>query len=168
MKLRFDIQDIPEGESTRTLRLERQDLQVEPHTFRGGQLQLEFNRTLYFIQIDFHIQALVQLTCDRSLEIFDHDVEANYKIIYKVGIEENIVSEDSIIKPFDFDSRELDIEGEVRDTLLLNIPAKKIHPKFMDEYGNVTEFETKKFGEGAEDDNIDPRWNALKELKENS
>ncbi len=53
------------------------------------------------------------------------------------------------------------------DSILLNLPVKKLHPRFLDDDGNPKEFVNQKFGEHTEEDetSIDPRWEALKELK---
>jgi uncharacterized metal-binding protein YceD (DUF177 family) len=54
----------------------------------------------------------------------------------------------------------------VLDTLLVHLPVKKLHPRFLDEDGNPKEFVAESFGEAdEEEDAIDPRWEALKDLK---
>ncbi len=62
---------------------------------------------------------------------------------------------------------QIDLAQDVRDTILLNLPTKKLHPRFLDEDGNPAEAISVKFGEApaGNDDLIDPRWAALKELK---
>jgi len=168
MKLSFNIQDIPEGISSSDVSLDESALSLNSYTFKGGVLQIEFNRTLYFIRLDCKLSADIELICDRSLKPFIYEVNKNVEIIFKVGIEEEIVNKDSIIKPFDFDSLELNIEDDIRDTILLDLPIKKIHPDYVDEEGNIKQFETKQYGSVENDeDTIDPRWNKLKQLKDN-
>lgn len=168
MKLSFNIQDIPEGISSSHIALDEGDLSLNSNTFKGGALQIEFNRTLYFIRLDCDLWADVELVCDRSLKPFNYEVETEIEIIFKVGIEEEAVNKDSIIRPFDFDSLELNIEDDIRDTILLDLPIKKIHPDYIDDDGNIKHFETKKYGSVEQDEEtIDPRWNKLKQLKDN-
>lgn len=167
--LEFYIQDIPEEFSTQTLDLDPEDLEIDPHTFKGGTIDLEFYRTLHHIRVNFTITTDVELTCDRSLEPFDHHIEADYEVLFKVDVQEEKEDEKGAVRRFNFDSNTINIEDEVRDTILLNIPVKKVHPKFVDEDGRIKEFEDKKFGtpdgEEAEEEPIDPRWQKLKELK---
>ena len=57
------------------------------------------------------------------------------------------------------------IEQDVLDTILVHLPAKKLHPRFLDEKGNAIEFKTQSFGHFEDKELIDPRWAALKDLK---
>jgi len=166
MKLTFNIQDIPEGSSFQKLDIGKSDLDLDRYRNLGGVISLDFNRTLYFIQIQFTIDLDVELICDRSLKPFVYNVHKDFEVLFKVGVEKAKAEEHCIIRPFDFDSLELNIEPDVRDTILLDIPAKKIHPDYVDEHGNITEFETQQFGKTAEaEEQIDPRWEELKKLK---
>jgi uncharacterized metal-binding protein YceD (DUF177 family) len=168
-KLVFKIVEIPEGHSRRELELEEDDLELTPYAFKGGHVELEFYRTLHFIQVDIEIKADVELECDRSLELFIYPVEAGYEVIFKVDVKEETEDEHGAVRRFNFSSNTLSIEDEVRDTILLNIPMQALHPRFLDEEGNPKDFQTKTFGETGENENdneeIDPRWDELKKLK---
>lgn len=169
-KLEFHIVEIPEGQSQRVLSLDEEDLDLSPYTFEGGELEIDFYRTIHFIRVNFHIHAGVEIQCDRSLEYFEKPVEADYEVVFKVDVQEETEDENGAVRRFNFSSNTLSIEEEVRDTILLQIPIKKLHPKFLDEHGNPKEFESKTFGtlsdEGeGEEETIDPRWEELKKLK---
>lgn len=167
-KLEFKIVEIPEGESRRTVDLSGEDLDLSPHEFKGGEIQLLFYRTLHFIRVNFHVDSDVELVCDRSLEPYIQPVESEYEVVFKVDVKEETEDENGAVRRFDFSSNTLNIEDEVRDTIFLNVPIKKLHPKFLDDEGKPKEFETKSFGDVKEDDDselADPRWEKLKELK---
>ena len=170
-KLEFKIVEIPEGSSQRTLELEGEDLDLDPHTFLGGTIDLSFYRTIHFIRVDFTVEAGVELVCDRSLEPFDYQVDADYEVLFKVDVREETENEDGAVRRFNFNSNTLNIEDEVRDTVLLNIPIKKLHPKYLDEEGNPREYKVQSFGDTGEQDKApeiaDPRWEKLKKLKNN-
>lgn len=167
-KLEFYITEIPEGESRRVVELSDDDLDMSPNDFLGAELELDFYRTLHFIRVNFHVDSEVKLICDRSLEPYTQPIEADYEVVFKVDVEEETEDENGAVRRFNFSSNTLNIEDEVRDTILLNVPIKKLHPKFLDEEGNPKEFDTKQFGDVPEDDEgekMDPRWEKLKELK---
>jgi uncharacterized metal-binding protein YceD (DUF177 family) len=167
-KLEFNITEIPEGESRRTVDLSDEDLDLSPYDFSGGQVNLEFYRTLHFIRVNFHVDSDVQLVCDRSLESYIQPIESDYEVVFKVDVEEETEDENGAVRRFNFSSNTFSIEDEVRDTILLNVPIKKLHPKFLDEEGNPKDFGTKRFGdteECNESEKIDPRWEKLKKLK---
>jgi len=167
-KLEFNIVEIPEGESQRHVGLFEEDLDLSPYTFRGGEIELDFYRTLHFIRVNFHVDADVELVCDRSLEPYIQPIGADYEVLFKVDVQEEKEDENGAVRRFNFSTNTLSIEDEVRDTIFLNIPIKKLHPKFLDEEGIPKEFETKSFGNTPEDEDteaVDPRWEKLKELK---
>lgn len=167
-KLTFKIVEIPEEESRRTVELSGNDLDVSSYDFRGGVIDLQFYRTLHFIRINFHLDVEVALICDRSLEEYIQPINADYEVLFKVDVQEETENMDGAVRRFNFSSNTLSIAEEVRDTILLNIPIKKIHPKYLDEEGIPRAFETKKFGtiQSPDDDGaIDPRWEKLKEIK---
>lgn len=167
-KLEFNIVEIPDGESRRTVQLTEEDLDLSPHTFCGGSIDLLFYRTLHFIRVNFHVDSDVEIVCDRSLEPYIQPIESDYEIVFKVDVQEETEDEDGAVRRFNFSTNTLSIEDEVRDTIFLNIPIKKLHPRFLDEEGKPKEFETKSFGTTKDDKDtevVDPRWEKLKELK---
>jgi uncharacterized metal-binding protein YceD (DUF177 family) len=167
-KLEFNIVEIPEGESRRTVDLIGEDLDLSPYKFQGGRVELLFYKTLHFIRVNFHVDSDVELECDRSLESYIQPIESDYEVVFKVDVKEEKEDENGAVRRFNFNTNTLSIEDEVRDTIFLNIPIKKLHPKYLDEEGNPKEFETKSFGntQPEEDEEIaDPRWEKLKELK---
>lgn len=168
-KLEFNIVEIPDGESRQTVDLSDEDLDMDPYEFKGASLDLLFYRTLHFIRVNFHVDSELELVCDRSLEPYIQPIIADYEVVFKVDVQEETEDENGAVRRFDFSSNTLSIEDEVRDTILLNVPIKKLHPKFLDEDGNPKDFETKSFGdvpdEEDESEKIDPRWEKLKKLK---
>lgn len=167
-KLVFNITEIPDGESQRTVELTDEDLNLSPFEFSGGRVNLKFYRTLHFIRVNFHIDSDVELVCDRSLESYIQPITADYQVVFKVDVHEETEDENGAVRRFNFSSNTLSVEDEVRDTILLNVPIKKLHPKFLDEEGKPKDFDTKKFGDLDGDDEsekTDPRWEKLKKLK---
>jgi uncharacterized protein len=73
------------------------------------------------------------------------------------------------------DIQKLNLAQYIYEFIGLSIPMKKLHPKFQDEEDEDDENETKLVyrsedgkkdnKENEEGDGIDPRWNALKDLK---
>lgn len=167
--MKFQVQNIPDGESTTSVDLAESDLQIEKADLMNGEVLVHFFKAVRFIQIKFTVEANLKLVCDRSLNRFKKHISDSYKILFNADEDDLMIGEKSATKPIP-GSLILDIEDEVRDTIMLNIPVKKIHPKYVDEQGNLKDFKTKKFGDIPESDeeNIDPRWEALRKLKSNN
>ncbi len=164
---KFKIFEIPEGKSERTLQLNTGDLDLGEISLKSGTIEIEFNRSLHFILTKLKFDIIVELTCDRSLDNFDYEVIQGYEILFKEEKVEESADENGAIRNFDHASKQIDIEQDVLDTLLVSLPAKKLHPRFLDENGTPKEFLNKQFGEADEEEGetIDPRWEALKDLK---
>lgn len=165
---KFKIFDIPDGKSQRTVNLEQKDLDLEDYTFKNGTIDIEFYKTSKFIQTTLDIYAMVGLICDRSLDNFDYEINKEYKILFEADEIEETADEDSAVRMINFKTQEINIEQEVRDTIFLALPVKKLHPRYLDEDGNPKEYFHKTFGKLSDDEDtqqIDPRWEALKELK---
>jgi len=165
--LKFKIFEIPEGQSQRTVELKSDDLEIDEIPFNGATLDINFYRTLQFIQVKFELNADINLICDRSLDTFDYQIETKYQVLFKAEEVEESADENGSIRNIDYYAKQIDLEQDVLDTIMLNLPVKKLHPRFLDEDGNPKEFVNEQFGENSDEDEemIDPRWEALKELK---
>lgn len=166
--LKFKIFEIPEEQSEKTFDLGSEELDLGDLTFNGGSIHIDFYRSLHFVRAQFTIDTILELICDRSLEVFDYEVHQNYEVLFKQEEVEESVDEHGAVRNYDHASQQIDLEQDVRDTILLNLPAKKLHPRFLDEDGNPLEVLNEQFGDIPDDDEdqIDPRWEKLKDLKE--
>jgi uncharacterized protein len=105
------------------------------------------------------VSALAKLICDRTLAPFTQKVSGDYSVLFaKRPIEQ--ADTDEAIRPLDPTTRDLDLTDEIRDTLLLSVPLRKVAPdarnaELVLSYGTKDESGTA----------IDPRWEALRKLK---
>lgn len=165
----FKIFEIPEGKSERKLELSPDDLDLGEVSLKKGTIDIEFDRSLHFIRTKLKFDVIVELLCDRSLDAFDFEVKQDYEVLFKSEKVEESADENGAIRNIDVASKQIDIGQDVLDTILVSLPAKKLHPRFLDENGDPIDFLNEKFGEAQDEDTdgeaIDPRWEALKELK---
>jgi len=123
-----------------------------------------------FIDAGFLITGSIKLICDRSLDPFDYPVKIEKKLVFKYGDADQELSDEIIMVHRDSDSLEL---GQyVFEFITLEVPIKKLHPRFQDEededdaaegkiiYTSKTSSDDRNDGE-----DIDPRWEILKKLK---
>lgn len=165
-KLIFSLQELPDGESRRNVSLVQEDLELkEGVSLLDADVEVEFFKTDHFVQVKFAVAAETELICDRTLQPFSKHVEGSYLILFEPDPEEETETERETVRRIPADELVLSIGKEVRDTILLNLPARRIHPSMLDEDGKPEEFETQKFGKAPEGDQIDPRWEELKKLK---
>jgi len=115
-----------------------------------------------FIEADFTIEGNAYLVCDRSLDEFDYPVSITKKIVFKYGEVPQEVSDEIIIITADQDK--LDLGQLMYELISLEIPMKKLHPRFSDDENKDGLVYTSTTDEGSEE-KIDPRWEKLKKLK---
>jgi uncharacterized protein len=119
------------------------------------------------IEARFVIKGMAKLICDRSLDPFDYPIKADRKIVFKYGEKDEELSDEIMIIQRDTDSLEL---GQfIYEFINLEVPIKKLHPRYAGELDDDAEGKiiyTSGSNEGGDDeDNIDPRWEILKKLK---
>jgi uncharacterized protein len=133
-------------------------------------VDVELDKRETFIEAGFKIKGKAKLTCDRSLDPFEQPITVSKKVVFKYGDTDEELSDEIIIIRRDTDSLEL---GQyVYEFISLQIPIKKLHPRYADELDTEDESEGKIIytsGSAADEDNngedIDPRWEKLKKLK---
>jgi len=126
-------------------------------------------KTERVITIDSHIVGTVRLTCDRSLDEYDHPLDIENKLLVRYSDEAKELDDDVLqITP---ETLTLNIAQHLYDYIGLALPMKKLHPRFQNEADDDPDattkliFSTRPQGEGPDDDEpADPRWAALKNL----
>jgi uncharacterized metal-binding protein YceD (DUF177 family) len=121
-----------------------------------------------FINAEFKIKGHAALICDRSLDPFEFPIRINRKVVFKYGEEEKELGDD--IYTITHDTHNLDLGQLMYEFIALEIPIRKLHPRFKNEEESDDENEEGKViytssTEKEEDDKMDPRWEQLKKLK---
>ncbi len=176
----------------------------------NAEVILEKNELL--IRATYIINGTVELICDRSLDEFDYEIDVKEAILYKYSEEERELTEEIVLITHRTPS--INVGELLYEFLMLDIPMKKLHPRFWeeDEYSDENEYResddledwddensdqdsNEEFDEKAnktnfiyssdtdkkedkknsknnpdsssEEDKTDPRWNILKNLKNN-
>ena len=108
---------------------------------------------------NFSIDGLVELPCDRCLAPMELKIGGKERLIVKFGQEWEEETEEVIIMP-ETDSR-IDISVFIYEYIMLMLPYKRVHPE--DE--NLCDESMMEKLEQHTFEGPDPRWDALKELK---
>ncbi len=127
-----------------------------------GTCLVDLTKSASMVSLTLKIEGVIELVCDRSLEAFDHKIDTSHELIYKYGEEEKELSENMYV--IRKDTQEINIGNFLYEFISLEIPMKKLHPKFQDEDESDQLIYTSDEKE-KQDKDIDPRWEALKKLK---
>ncbi len=133
------------------------------------------NKSATMIQLRFHTTGSVTLTCDRSLETFEEPIDSDERIILKFGDHNEELTEE--IEIISRNTNRINVARYVFDFIALSLPVKKLHPSLRTEEDDFDLEDDEEEGtlvytsggqegdEREEEEKIDPRWEALKNLK---
>lgn len=162
----FEIQfmHLPMGEH-------KYDLEITPSFFEWfpetlvdhgeGKAHLTMLKSERMLTLLFDIEAMLTLTCDVSLKEFKQPLQIQRRLMVKFGEEEGELDEEVVV--ISFEKISINVAAWIHEFINLEIPMKKVHPDISETdrpdiaYSSEVEEETKT--------SIDPRWEALKKLK---
>lgn len=137
--------------------------------WQGGNIlaEIEMIKKPDMVTLHFRLKGSVKVICDRCLEYYDQEVDAEETLYLKYGnepgeMEENIV----IISP---EQHQVDVAHYLFECILLSLPLKKVHPvKSPGKPGcdphMIEKLERHMISEDKQE--TDPRWEELKKLIE--
>ena len=128
-----------------------------------GEAFLKLDNSETMLHLHFNIQCQLELTCDVTLEKFFHPISVRKDIIVKFGEEDMELSEDVVV--IHRDSAALNVSKFIYEFICLEIPMKKVHPRLKDVERDEIVYSDKQETEDSQEEVIDPRWEALKKLK---
>jgi len=133
-----------------------------PVKIGAGECEVQIDQKINLLTVNFHLDVEVELICDRSLEKFLFPIQIDKNLIIKFGDHNEEIHED--IAVVSWDEKVVNLAQYIYEYIVVAVPMKKVHPKFITE--NESEFGEIIYRSGPDDDNndVDPRWSALKNL----
>lgn len=116
-----------------------------------------------FLEFEIKVKGTVELVCDITNEDFTYPIENQIAILVKFGEEYDDSEEDVITIPAN--DHAFNISQLIYENVALSIPMKKVSPNVSDEDLEILEKFSPKEIEEEQEEKSDPRWDALKNLK---
>lgn len=117
------------------------------------------------IELDLNFQGEVVVPCDRCGEDFHQNISFDEYVVVKFGAEQDQDEGIIILKSGEID---FDISHYLYESILLSLPTLRVHPEIKGK-PRCDESLMAKINKGGKNDknndDIDPRWAALKKLK---
>lgn len=165
--LGIDTAPLPTGLHEMTLTPSAEDVALDPETFSDVSVEIRLDHEEQRDLVAFTARATATLECDRTLEPFDQSVSGSYAVLFVLPehLDRYTTDDDDTgddVRPLPEPGAPLDITAPVRDTLLLALPTRRVAPGAEDEelqvqFGALTD---------SDGDPMDPRWEALKKLRD--
>lgn len=129
-----------------------------------GLCNVTVEKSELLITLSFEIKGEVELICDRSLEEFNFPLAIKERLILKYGDELDDSGDDVWIVPYGIQT--FNVKRNILEFINVAIPMKRLHPKFREDdaegmeliYSSEDEIE-------SQEEDVDPRWAALQQLK---
>ena len=129
-----------------------------------------FDKKNTMLELNFKHKGTIHVPCDLTNEMFDFPIKGNLKVIVQFGEEYNDDNDELLILPHG--EHEINIAQIIYEMIALSIPFRKVHPGVKD--GSLDSEALRKLNElrveeikednTNTEDNIDPRWDKLKQL----
>ena len=131
-------------------------------------VDMVFDKKSSFFELDCSVKGFVNVNCDVTNESYNQDLKGDFHLVVKFGQEYNDENEEVLILPHG--EYEINIAQYIYELIVLSVPIKRIHPGVED--GSLKSDILDKLEElspGGEqkkesNEDIDPRWNTLKNL----
>jgi uncharacterized metal-binding protein YceD (DUF177 family) len=121
------------------------------------------------LELSFKQKGTVNVPCDLTNEMFDLPVKAKLNLVVQFGEEFNNDNEELLILPHG--EHAIDVSQYIYEMIVLSVPLKRIHPGIKDgtlkteALEKLTELSVKEQKkESKKEEEIDPRWDKLKQL----
>ena len=124
------------------------------------------NITSTMLEFELNAKGIVNIDCDITSESFDQDIASELNLVVKYGDRYNDENEEILIIPHG--EHQVNIAQYVYEMLVLAVPQKRVHPGI--ENGTLKSEMLDKLKElqpkekSTNNDENDPRWDALKKL----
>ena len=129
---------------------------------------IKLTKKTTLLELDFQVEGFVNVNCDLTNEPYNQPIENQFSIVVKFGEEYNDENDEILIIPHG--EYQINIAQYLYEIIVLSVPSKRIHPGVNDGtlksdiLERLDELSPKIKEEKTEEEEIDPRWNKLKNL----
>ncbi|MBC7524520.1 MAG: DUF177 domain-containing protein [Flavobacterium sp.] len=132
-------------------------------------VKLTLEKKSMMLELAFSHVGTVNVPCDLTNEQFDLPVKSKLKLVVQFGEQYNNDNEELLVLPHG--EHEIDVSQYIYEMIVLSVPFKRVHPgikdgslktETLDKLAELSVKKSKK--EVKQEENIDPRWDKLKQL----
>ena len=129
-------------------------------------VSVNFKKEVHLMYIHLKYEGITNIDCDRCLEKMQVEIQGDFNSVLKFDHIEDVVTKNEVIY-LPYDCHEFNIAPVLYEHYLLNFPKRNIHPteKCNVEQLNLVLKYTNNENSNSETNDHDPRWEALKVLK---
>ena len=132
-------------------------------------VELVLEKKSLMLELHFKHKGTVNVPCDLTGEMFDLPIKGKLRVVVQFGDEFNNENEELLILPHG--EHQIDISQYIYEMVVLSVPLRRVHPGVKDgtlkseALDKLNELKVSEVKEEVEEENeIDPRWDKLKQL----
>jgi len=132
-------------------------------------VKVHLERRNTFLKLYFNIKGWVELTCDRCLDNYRQKIKQESELFVKFD-ENNYEDDDEVIWLLP-EEHKINLAQLIYEYIVLGLPLKHVHPDNNNGESGCNSEMIKRIGNYStreEEKKTDPRWEALKKLKNNN
>ncbi len=137
----------------------------EYEEFESSQIKvnLVLEKQSNMLELNFKHVGTINVPCDVTNENFDLPIKGKLKLIVRFGEHYNDENEELLILPFG--EHQIDVSPYIYEMIVLSIPLKRVSPQ-AESFQDQAKWNTIEVKDEIEvkEEEIDPRWAALKKL----
>jgi uncharacterized metal-binding protein YceD (DUF177 family) len=131
-------------------------------------VQLSFLKKTTMFELNFSFSGWVEVACDITNELYHQPIKTESELIIKFGETFNNENEELLVIPHS--EFKVNVAQYIYESIVLALPLKRIHPGVEDGtlksdiLDKLKELEPKELKDKIDKEDIDPRWNKLKNI----
>jgi len=126
-------------------------------------VSLDVDRQETMLTLRFDIKGTVRVACDRCAEEFDLPIESQQEFFIKLGTENAEESDDVAV--VEADAHDFDVSSLIYEYIILAVPMYRVHPEGQCDPEVIAMLNAP--AAQPDEETIDPRWAALKDINLN-
>ncbi len=126
---------------------------------------ISLNKLSVLLELEFKISGYINVNCDLSNEPYNQEIKGVLNLVVKFGDDFNDENEEILIIPHR--EHEINVRQYIYEMIILSLPNKRVHPGIKDgtlESDIVVRLKELEPTIEEEQEETDPRWDALKQL----
>lgn len=127
MAIKINIGTIKDGSQTLDFIAGAKELGLEDGLLKDKvKIFIDLFKAAHQIDLKITLSGMLNLTCDRCLDMFDHLFETTFELVYVQKTTREGYINDGYIKTYNPFMKSIDITDDIREYTLLAIPMKRI------------------------------------------
>jgi uncharacterized protein len=125
--IKLNIGTLSEGSQQIELASDAREIGLEEKLIKGNIfIIIDLFKATHQLDLKVKISGVMNLICDRCLDVYEQPFEANFEIVFVQKSEREGVINDDYIRSYSTFMKTVDITNDIREYILLSVPMRKV------------------------------------------